>query len=42
MAVSFTVWLKPHLTVLRLDYSEETRFVPAMCDLAVGQPQVLR
>src|SRR5260370_40989075 len=27
MAVSFTVWLKPHLAVTRLDYSEVAPFV---------------
>jgi len=29
MAVSFTVWLKPHLAVMRLDYSEVGPFVLA-------------
>ncbi len=29
MAVSFTVWVKPHLAVKRFDYSEVLRFVLA-------------
>src|SRR5260370_24740617 len=29
MAVSFTVWVKPHLAVMRLDYSEVVAFVLA-------------
>ena len=29
MAVSFTEWVKPHLAVLRLDYSEVVRFLLA-------------
>jgi hypothetical protein len=38
MAVSFTDWVKPHLAVMRFDYSEVLPFVLATpCDLAVGQ-----
>ncbi len=36
MAVSFTVWLKPHLAVTRLDYSEVWAFVLAACYLWVS------